>query len=127
MGSHGDNVLGSLGHCRWRGRPRGGSPLRFHLVGGSSQIHAAKARPRKGRWRNSWPGSTVPKADITTLPRLGDDGGVVRLVPRASLRARQVPAQDPAERPLPKQGRKAWEVQEELEKELEGVLFATPG
>jgi hypothetical protein len=77
----------------------------------------------------------VPKADITTLPRdacfapkIGYGGSVVRLVPgRASLRPSQVPAQDSAERPLPKQGRKAWEVEEELEEELEGVLFATPG
>src|ERR1700682_6151432 len=46
---------------------------------------------------------------------------------RASLRPSQVPAQDSAERPLPKQGRQASEVEEELEEELEGVLFATPG
>jgi hypothetical protein len=77
-----------------------------------------------------------PKADITTLPGTpallpgsarGDGGSVVRLVPgRASLRPSQVPAQDSAERPLPKQGRQAWEAEEELEEELEGVLFATP-
>jgi len=40
-------------------------------------------------------------------------------------------AQGSAERPLPKQGRQAWEVKEELQEELaevpEGVLFATPG
>jgi len=51
---------------------------------------------------------------------------------RASLRLSQMPAQDSAERPLPKQGRQAWEVQEDLreellEEELEGVLFATHG
>jgi len=45
----------------------------------------------------------------------------------ASLRPSQVPAQDSAGRLLPKQGRRAWEVEEELEEELEGVLFATPG
>src|ERR1700737_1263166 len=45
----------------------------------------------------------------------------------SSLRPSQVPAQDSAERPLPKQGRQAWEVEKELEEELEGVLFATPG
>jgi hypothetical protein len=54
----------------------------------------------------------------------GKSGRVVRLVPgRASLRPSQVPAQDSAERPLPKQGPQAWEVEEELEE----VLFATPG
>jgi hypothetical protein len=64
------------------------------------------------------------------LPRSATEDGesVVRLMPgRASLRPSQVPAQDSAERPLPKQGRQAWEVEEELEEELEGVLFATPG
>jgi hypothetical protein len=43
------------------------------------------------------------------------------------LRLSQVPAQDSAERPLPKQGRQAWEVKEELQEELEEVLFATLG
>jgi hypothetical protein len=58
----------------------------------------------------------------------GDGGRVVRLVPgSASLRPSQVLAQDSAEHPLPKQGRQAWEAEEELEEELEGVLFATPG
>ena len=51
------------------------------------------------------------------------------------MRPSQVPAQESAERPLPKQGRQAWEAEKELEEEreeereeeLEGVLFATPG
>ncbi len=64
----------------------------------------------------------LPSSDI------GDSGSAVRLVPGlASLRPSQVPAQDSAGRLLPKQGRRAWEVEEELEEELEGVLFATPG
>ena len=64
----------------------------------------------------------LPSSDI------GDSGSAVRLVPGlASLRPSQVPAQDSAGRLLPKQDRRAWEVEEELEEELEGVLFATPG
>lgn len=46
---------------------------------------------------------------------------------RVSLRPGQLPARDSAGRLLPKQDRQAWEVEEELEEELEGVLFATPG
>lgn len=79
----------------------------------------------------------LPKADITTFapdacfaPEI-DQRRWRKLCPlvlgRASLRPSQVPAQDSAERPLPKRGRQAWEVEEELEEELEGVLFVTPG
>ena len=51
---------------------------------------------------------------------IGDGGSVVRLVPgRASLRPSQVPAQDLAERLLPKQGRQASAVEE--------FPFAAPG
>jgi endonuclease III len=53
----------------------------------------------------------------------------------ASLRLSQLPAQDSAEHPLPKQGRQASEVEEELQEELQeeleeepkGLLFATHG
>src|SRR5258707_7879879 len=52
--------------------------------------------------------SVIPsRADVVRPPRQ------VRFVPgRASLRPSQVPAQDSAERPLPKPGRQAWEVEE---------------
>ena len=46
---------------------------------------------------------------------------------RVSLRPDQLSARDSAERLLPKQDRQAWEVAEELEEELVGILFATHG
>ena len=57
------------------------------------------------------------------MPPLPPSGSVVRLVPgRTSLRPSQVPAQDSAERPLPKRGRQAWEVPESLREELQEEL-----
>lgn len=59
-----------------------------------------------------------------------------RLIPTrgtscSSLRLSQAPAQDSAERPLPRQGRQAWEVKQELPEALqeqpEELVFATPG
>lgn len=44
----------------------------------------------------------------------------------ASLRPSQVPAQDSAERLLPKRGRQAWEVKEELQEALLEVLEPVP-
>ena len=51
---------------------------------------------------------------------------------RSSLCPSEAPAQDSAERLLPKQGRQAWKVREELQEQLqeealEGVPVATPG
>src|SRR5216683_7691371 len=108
----------------WRENEEGARPITtFYRSTNTTPTKRCPFRGQRRTYRRPCGMSALlPSSDI------GDSGSAVRLVPGlASLRPSQVAAQDSAGRLLPKQGRRAWEVEEELEEELEGVLFATPG